>query len=1803
MSRNVLCFIYLLLQLFVCLSLEASDPTNLQLLGSREGDPASIVEGVSTIYGDYSEFDIDAVVPGPDTLILSRFYSSNDTSDVANFGGWRFFPKCTLTVKQDSKRKSYSTSEGIFERTYVRIGTDEGSILTFIGWQNTTNLETTIYKVDAEGETYSMANSARGHPQASSNQKNNTLYYNGNGDFFELILSNHGKRVYIKQSSSNLYLLEKEFLPSGNKIFYEYDNKGRPISITMTNVTEEKVLSWIKMEHGKVCRAETSDKKVVEYHFEGNQQLLTKISSTRKPLVTYHYQDKVDHPLLIRKELPGGRVTEIEYVVDKSRKNRVHSITKAVSDSLRAKREFTYQTQRDGSGYTKVRGPSGEKTIHHYNEDLQLTSIEEYLNGVLYRTHRKIWGSKRDACNLIQSSIEDDSGNVHWAKTYSYDDQGNILKEKEYGNLTGALPSPLLVYRNGLVDESQEGHVKTYSYSQEEDVDVMSQTDMKGSGVRYYYKRGTNLILKKFIVQNGECKKRWFYEYNEDGALTQILVDDGNELGPEAIRYLDQRLITRITPKEKYPALGAPEIIEEKYFDTQEKQEILIKRIINRFDDVGNIIEQEIYDANGEHRYSLRKEYKNNLLVRETDPLGNTMHYAYDEIGNLIREDNCATGMSIQYDYNLENRLIHTRKSSGGCSFETSTAYNISGQIISETDQFGNRTHYLVDDLGRITAVIYPELAKENTGALTPIFSYEHDLFDHVTKITDPYGITTSIANTARGTPIHIEHPDGVHEFFKYDMEGSLHRHCSRDGTVRIFEYDYMGRNCHVEHYERCQNQSGEWLSSIYSEYDAFHLTSRKDEDGNETTYHYDGAGRLTSQKKKSQRVDFSYDPLGRLHSIKKWKTANTFTCEKKEYDLAGNVTAIIQEDETGKVLTKTGYSYDKAGRLIAIIGYPQNQRSILKRFEYDHFGRLSKEIDAFGFETQIHYEDGYINHLGQRAVKKIIIDPSGNSVEEIYDTEGNLVTVRKKDVFGAVLSSSQFSFDAFGNETSRNDSIGNTTYHLKKIFLPGRHLEEMHYATNDSEEKIIQFTYDRYGALKTRLEPGSSSPISYEYNDAGKLTRIDFPEEDSAYELKHDNRGNLIKVDIHSNLTLSYEFNSNNQLIEETIEDAFGSYSVACSYDGEGCINKVLLPDGSFIQYEYEGPFVKRASRISKENRELYHYKVFSRDLMGNILEEILPYHAGSRKYAFDKAARKTQITTDFLSDAVPSKGYDSVGNIKLRQILFDGEEYNISYEYDALNQLTSEKGENEHSYTYDAMGNRCSKDGSSYDVDNANQLIKADGAFFTFDPRGNLHSKSIEESPSEYHYNSLGQLTSMTLPDGTVITFTYDLSGKRLSKKITKGKVSEVFRYFYLKNRELGCLDSNGNIIELRIPSNPNRPERETFVAFELQNEIYVPIYDLQGNVSCLVDPERRNIQESYQYSAFGEEEILNHRGRVIQQSKVGNLWRYRGNRIDEETGLVYIGHRYYDPAIGRWISPDPLGDIDGPNLYLYCRNNPLTYVDYFGLASEKNNSPVDESYFYGEYEPHCFCERHRDCKRGGDIANDPALRGSFSIGSVIDLSLEIFSHPRVQGSMQAFAGLAEASAGGLVTLGSGGLAAPIGWAVLTHGLDQFTTGMNTAITGNYRATLTEQLLQTTGMPSEWASFTNDVLTIGGTMGGSAVIRGTSQTNKTIYSSLPPQKHISKAIYEKNAKHIFRNAPGHLADTPFNRKLLIQTARNSKNYLGIDQFGNIWHAKLQSDGSQIWTISRNGLIRNGGVNKQPIIFSLKNGLSKENL
>ncbi len=113
-------------------------------------------------------------------------------------------------------------------------------------------------------------------------------------------------------------------------------------------------------------------------------------------------------------------------------------------------------------------------------------------------------------------------------------------------------------------------------------------------------------------------------------------------------------------------------------------------------------------------------------------------------------------------------------------------------------------------------------------------------------------------------------------------------------------------------------------------------------------------------------------------------------------------------------------------------------------------------------------------------------------------------------------------------------------------------------------------------------------------------------------------------------------------------------------------------------------------------------------------------------------------------------------------------------------------------------------------------------------------------------------------------------------------------------------------------------------------LQSDI-IGIYDSLGNEVGW-----------YAYDAYGKC-YVKYKDNSSEEEKTilnTNPFRYRGYYYDNETGLYYLNARYYDPSIGRFISPDVLtildetkGQINGLNLYMYCNNNPVNYSDRFG------------------------------------------------------------------------------------------------------------------------------------------------------------------------------------------------------------------------------------------------------------------------------
>jgi RHS repeat-associated protein len=108
----------------------------------------------------------------------------------------------------------------------------------------------------------------------------------------------------------------------------------------------------------------------------------------------------------------------------------------------------------------------------------------------------------------------------------------------------------------------------------------------------------------------------------------------------------------------------------------------------------------------------------------------------------------------------------------------------------------------------------------------------------------------------------------------------------------------------------------------------------------------------------------------------------------------------------------------------------------------------------------------------------------------------------------------------------------------------------------------------------------------------------------------------------------------------------------------------------------------------------------------------------------------------------------------------------------------------------------------------------------------------------------------------------------------------------------------------------------------------------FDVLGNVIALANSSGA-ILEKYSYDVFGTPTIRNGQGNVISQSAYGNPYMFTGRAFDDECGNYYYRARYYKSSISRFLQPDPIGYMAGLNLYTYCNNNPVIYIDPWGLA----------------------------------------------------------------------------------------------------------------------------------------------------------------------------------------------------------------------------------------------------------------------------
>ena len=306
----------------------------------------------------------------------------------------------------------------------------------------------------------------------------------------------------------------------------------------------------------------------------------------------------------------------------------------------------------------------------------------------------------------------------------------------------------------------------------------------------------------------------------------------------------------------------------------------------------------------------------------------------------------------------------------------------------------------------------------------------------------------------------------------------------------------------------------------------------------------------------------------------------------------------------------------------------------------------------------------------------------------------------------------------------------------------------------------------------------------------------------------------------------------------------------------------------------------------------------------------------------------------------------------VKTHSDLTDAEKsYTLYFSYDKNNRLTRRTKESGgfqeiFDYCYDANGNcearlRSEIRASAGEEDKTEELVltqdNADAVFYRYDAFNRLVSVEDGENTAGYTYDGNNLRQSKTV-NGVTTTHIYD--GAEVTADITGDRQS-----VYVRDLN-GILFREENGEKMHYISNP------------------------RGDVSAYYY-SRTRLLPTYTYDAFGNQ----------TEASGTDPFRYSGEYYDAESGFIYLRNRYYDPSIGRFITEDPYWNVDNmiygdkeykdketkipdmnaimqsANLYAYCMNNPMKYVDPTGQEGVAVTMLWDAFFGGGSYKDYSY------------------------------------------------------------------------------------------------------------------------------------------------------------------------------------------------------------------------------------------------------
>ncbi|WP_412126550.1 DNRLRE domain-containing protein [Streptomyces xinghaiensis] len=459
-------------------------------------------------------------------------------------------------------------------------------------------------------------------------------------------------------------------------------------------------------------------------------------------------------------------------------------------------------------------------------------------------------------------------------------------------------------------------------------------------------------------------------------------------------------------------------------------------------------------------------------LASETDALGKTTTYVYDQLGNLAK-------------------VTRPAPSEGASAPVATFTHDLLGERLSATGPAGARTEATYDDLGRQITTTRIERHPAQ-GAFTTTLTY--DDAGNLLSTTSPTGLETSGAYNAAGQPTTVTDAAGGQTAYSYGPTGLTASVTTPQGRTTRTSHDLAGRTTTVTD----EDSTGAVLRTRGSAYDADgNPVEVTDELGHTVEQTFDALGRLTKlvepvDADTSITTTYGYDAAGnrtRLTDGRGNTTWYTYTSHGEPesvvepsttahpdaadrtwttvYDAAGRPVRELQPG--GVTLQRT---FDALGRLTEVTGSGAEASTTPDTFGYDAAGRLTSASAPGGTDTFTYDDRG--NLLSSDG-------PSGTASFG-YDEEGRLTG--RTDAAGQAT----FGYDAAGRLRTAADPLTQATQTYG--YDAASRLTSIGYGTSGATRSLAYDALDRLTS-DTLEAPGgtATASVGYAYDDASRLT------------------------------------------------------------------------------------------------------------------------------------------------------------------------------------------------------------------------------------------------------------------------------------------------------------------------------------------------------------------------------------------------------------------------------------------------------------------------------------------------------------------------------------------------------------------------------------------------------------------------------------------------------------------------------------------------------------------------------------------